>query len=68
MFTVLSGFPPSHFCPVVISPSSRPISLRAPLGVGKFKEEVAGNGQIVAAQSKALNVRLVQLTHCDRQS
>jgi hypothetical protein len=40
---------------------------RTPRGF-KPKKQIAGNGQVVAAQNKALNVGLIQLTHFGRLS
>lgn len=37
-------------------------------GVGEFEEEVAGYGKIVAVEDEALDVGLVELTHCGRRS
>ena len=34
----------------------------------KVQEEITGDGQIVSAQNKALNIGLVELTHFGRQS
>ena len=39
-----------------------------PRCVFKVQKEIAGDGQVVAAQNKALNVGLVELTHFGRQS
>ena len=36
--------------------------------VFKVQEEIARDGQVVAAQNKALNIGLVELTHFGRQS
>jgi hypothetical protein len=37
-------------------------------GIFKVKEEIARERHVVAAQDKALDVGLVELTHCVRQS
>ena len=68
MFTVLCGLAPSQRWPVVIWLSKRAIRLRARGCVFEVQKEIAGDGQVVAAQNKALNIGLVELTHFGRQS